>query len=209
MNISLAGMSSSAIYHLMTQTIIPRPIAWVLSINDKSKAPSSDEFNLAPFSYFNAVCSDPPLCMLSVGKNPNGATKDTSENLEQGKHCVVNIPRATQAEQVTASAASLEYGSSEITQNNIALSQQKDWPLPRVSGCGVAFLCQVHSTQALGNVPQQLIFVEILDVYVDDEAVTESNGRLQIDPTKINPLARLGASQYSDLGEVFSLARPK
>ena len=85
MNIQLNNMPSTAIYHLMTQTIIPRPIAWVLSNN------SDDSLNLAPFSYFNAVCSDPPLCMLSMGKKPNGTTKDTVANLIEEAYCVVHI----------------------------------------------------------------------------------------------------------------------
>ena len=209
MNISLEGMSSSAIYHLMTQTIVPRPIAWVLSENDKDNMPSSDDYNLAPFSYFNAVCSDPPLCMLSVGKNAGGVSKDTSSNLKLGKHCVVNIPNAKQAALVTASAATLEYGTSEIDTNHIQLEKQSDWPLPRVADCGVAFLCRVHSTQTLGNAQQQLIFVEIVDMYIDDLAVSEVKGRLQVDAQILNPLARLGANQYANLGDVFSLARPK
>lgn len=209
MNISLDGMSSSAIYHLMTQTIVPRPIAWVLSENDKSRVPTGNDYNLAPFSYFNAVCSDPPLCMLSVGKNVGGVSKDTASNLTLGKHCVVNIPNATQAALVTASAATLEYGNSEIENNDIKLKEQNDWPLPRVADCGVAFLCRVHSTQELGNTPQQLIFVEIVDIYIDDAAISEVKGRLQVDAQKLNPLARLGANQYASLGDVFSLARPK
>jgi flavin reductase (DIM6/NTAB) family NADH-FMN oxidoreductase RutF len=209
MNISLEGMSSSAIYHLMTQTVLPRPIAWVLSENDKDKLPSSDDYNLAPFSYFNAVCSDPPLCMLSVGKNAGGASKDTAANLTLGKYCVINIPNAEQAALVTASAATLEYGNSEIDINDIALKEQSDWPLPFVANCGAAFLCRVHSTQTVGNAPQQLIFVEIVDIYIDDAAVSEVKGRLQVDAQVLNPLARLGANQYANLGDVFTLARPK
>ena len=209
MNINLDGMSSSAIYHLMTQTIIPRPIAWVLSENDRDKAPTIDDYNLAPFSYFNAVCSDPPLCMLSVGKNAGGASKDTATNLTQGKYCVINIPNAEQAALVTASAATVDYGNSEIDINDIALKEQNDWPLPFVANCGTAFLCRVHSTQTLGNGPPQLNFVEIVDIYIDDAAVSEVKGRLHVDAKVLNPLARLGANQYANLGDVFTLARPK
>jgi flavin reductase (DIM6/NTAB) family NADH-FMN oxidoreductase RutF len=209
MNISLDGMSSSAIYHLMTQTIIPRPIAWVLSANDKNKVPNSDNYNLAPFSYFNAVCSDPPLCMLSIGKNAGGTSKDTATNLALEEYCVINIPNADQAALVTASAATLAYGDSEIDVNDIELNVQNDWPLPIVANCGVAFLCRVHSKQTIGNAPQQLIFVEILDMYIDDAALSEIKGRLQVDAKVLNPLARLGANQYANLGDVFTLARPK
>ena len=202
MHIDLSSLNSSRVYHLMTQTIIPRPIAWVLSINeDKSH-------NLAPFSYFNAVCSDPPLMMLSMGKKPDGSSKDTVTNLQVGAECIVHIAHAAQAEVVTQTAASIAYGDSEVTASNIALADHQDWPLPRIKDCPIAYHCKVHSTQEIGNTPQQLVFVEALSLYVDDRVVDEKNGRMTIDALAVNPLARLGAAQYADLGSVFSKVRP-
>ena len=202
MHIDLSSLNSSRVYHLMTQTIIPRPIAWVLSINeDKSH-------NLAPFSYFNAVCSDPPLMMLSMGKKPDGSSKDTVTNLQVGAECIVHIAHAAQAEVVTQTAASIAYGDSEVTASNIALTDHQDWPLPRIKDCPIAYHCKVHSTQEIGNTPQQIVFVEALSLYVDDRVVDEKNGRMTIDALAVNPLARLGAAQYADLGEVFSKVRP-
>lgn len=202
MHIDLSTLSSNRVYHLMTQTIIPRPIAWVLSLNeDKSH-------NLAPFSYFNAVCSDPPLMMLSMGKKPDGTTKDTVTNLPIGAKCIVHIAHAAQAEIVTKTAASMPYGDSEVTANNIELITHQDWPLPRIKDCPIAYYCKVHSTQELGNTPQQLVFVEALSLYVDEQAVDEKDGRMTIDALAVNPLARLGAAQYANLGEVFSKVRP-
>lgn len=202
LNIELSNMSSTAVYHLMTQTIIPRPIAWVLSKNN------DDSLNLAPFSYFNAVCSDPPLCMLSMGKKPDGTTKDTVANLIEEAYCVVHIAHAQQSDVVTATAASLQYGESEIEANQIKLIEHADWPLQRIADCPIAYLCKVHSTQKIGNASQQIIFVEAIELYVDDNAVNQTNNRIVIDALKVNPLARLGASQYANLGEVFTKSRP-
>jgi flavin reductase (DIM6/NTAB) family NADH-FMN oxidoreductase RutF len=202
MHIDLSQLNSSRVYHLMTQTIIPRPIAWVLSINEDMS------HNLAPFSYFNAVCSDPPLMMLSMGKKPDGTTKDTVTNLQVGAECIVHIAHAAQAEIVTQTAASMAYGDSEVTANKIELSAHQDWPLPRIKDCPIAYHCKVHSTQEIGNTPQQLVFVEALSLYVDDRMVDEKDGRVTIDALAMNPLARLGAAQYADLGSVFSKVRP-
>ena len=201
-NIELSGMSSTAVYHLMTQTVIPRPIAWVLSTNDDKS------LNLAPFSYFNAVCSDPPLCMLSMGKKPNGNTKDTVTNLGEEAYCVVHITHAEQSDVVTATAATLEYGESEVEASGIKLVEHKQWPIKRIADCPIAYLCKVHSTQELGNAPQQIVFVEIIEMYIDDQVVDQKNNRIQVDALKVNPLARLGASQYASLGEVFTRSRP-
>ncbi|MFT5542313.1 MAG: flavin reductase (DIM6/NTAB) family NADH-FMN oxidoreductase RutF [Glaciecola sp.] len=202
MNIDLSSMSSNSVYHLMTQTIIPRPIAWVLSENNDAS------LNLAPFSYFNAVCSDPPLLMLSMGKKPNGNTKDTSSNLVEGKFCVIHIAHAQQSDQVTGTAATLEYGESEIEANQIELISHENWPIKRIKESPIAYLCKVHSTQEIGNTPQQLVFAEAIEVYIDDAAVNQENSRIKVDALKVNPLARLGASQYTNLGEVFSKSRP-
>jgi len=203
LDVDLSTLSGAAVYHLMTQTIIPRPIAWVLSENiDQS-------LNLAPFSYFNAVCSDPPLCMLSMGKKPDGATKDTVTNLSVGTYCVVHIAHVEQSDLVTATAATLNYAESEVEANSIALTDHGNWPMKRIVDCPIAYLCKVHSTTTIGNNDQNLVFVEALELYVNDKAVTLNNGRTTIDAMAINPLTRLGASQYANLGEVFSKARPK
>lgn len=203
MNIDLSTLSGSNIYHLMTQTIIPRPIAWVLTTN------MDDSLNLAPFSYFNAVCSEPPLLMLSMGKKPNGQSKDTAANLNVGAQCIVHIAHVDQSEQVTNSAATLEYGESEVEANELELITHKDWPMKRIKGCPIAYLCKVHSVQDLGNTPQRLVFVEALELYINDDAVSQDKDRIKVDALKVNPLARLGASQYANLGKVFSAARPK
>jgi len=202
-NIDLSTMSGSSIYHVMTQTVIPRPIAWVLSKN------SDNSVNLAPFSYFNAVCSDPPLFMLSMGKKPSGSQKDTAANLVVDTYCVVHIASVAQSEQVTNTAATLEYGESEVKKNDISLIDHQAWPMQRIDKCPIAYLCKVHSVQDLGNTPQRLVFVEALELYVSDDAVSQDNGRLQVDALKVNPLARLGASQYASMGEVFTVERPK
>lgn len=208
MQIDLSTLSSNAVYHLMTQTIIPRPIAWVLSANTNSKD-TPENYNLAPFSYFNAVCSDPPLVMLSMGYKPSGELKDTARNLSVGAHCVVHIAHTDQSDAVTATAASLEYGQSEITANQLALTSQADWNLPRLSDAKIAYFCEVHSRQEIGNSTQQIIFVEAKQVWINDEAIVADSDRLQIDAQTLNPLARLGANQYANLGDVFSKNRPK
>lgn len=209
MNISLNDLSATSIYHLMTQSIIPRPIAWVLSSCSQLTSDNTASLNLAPFSYFNAISSDPPLMILSMGKKPDGSQKDTATNLSIGSHCVVHIAHAKQAEQVTDTAATLEYGVSEVAVNNIELVSHENWPIKRIAACPIAYLCKVHSTQQIGNTPQQLIFVEALELYVDDRAIKEEKGRVTIDAMQVDPLSRLGANQYAHLAGVISKNRPK
>lgn len=203
MNIELSTLAPTQIYHLMTQTVIPRPIAWVLTDSGKQN------FNLAPFSYFAPVSSNPPLMMISVGKKPSGEVKDTTRNvLETGK-LVIHIANVGQAEQVTQSAATLDHGESEVVASDIELVEFDGFELPRVKGCPVAFGCTLYEVQEIGATPQSLIFAEINTVYIDPEVIGDRSDRLVVEALKVNPLSRLGGNDYSVLERTFSVARPK
>lgn len=203
MNISLDNFSSSAVYHLMTQTVLPRPIAWVLTES------SEDNFNLAPFSYFTAVASNPPLLMFSVGRKPSGEMKDTVRNALENKKMVIHIPSIEQAMEVSQTAATLEHGESEVAASNIELVEFEGFHLPRVADCAVAFACSLYESKEIGDDPQTLIFAKIESIYVNPDYVKVDGERITVDAKKVSPLARLGNSQYAQLGDIFSLQRPK
>lgn len=204
MLVNFANLSPANRYHLMTQTIIPRPIAWVLTKNN------NETYNLAPFSYFNAICSAPPLLLISVGQKPTGGDKDTTQNLSMGKFCVVHIPSAPHAQMVTATAATLPYGESELTESSIELINQEYFDLPRIKQCSVAYMCRVYDIKRIGDAPQSLIFLEILHLFADDSVVvTDDKGRATVDAQCVDPLARLGANQYAAISEPFDIQRPK
>ena len=190
-------------YHLMTQTIIPRPIAWVLSLNE------GQSLNLAPFSYFNAMSSDPPLLAISIGKKAGGEVKDTRRNLLSGREFVAHIANIAQAESLNMSAAPLAYGDSEVDLSQLALKQLPGWPLPLIDQCPLAYHCKLYDVHELGPNQQAVIYAEICQLYLEDRLVEYSNGRYQVDARRVNPLLRLGGSDYGELGRIFSLARPK
>ncbi|PCK09693.1 MAG: protein/domain typically associated with flavoprotein oxygenase, DIM6/NTAB family protein [Alteromonadaceae bacterium] len=203
MIVDLTTLEPSQIYHLMTQAIVPRPIAWVLSDN------GDDSVNLAPFSYFNAISSDPPLVMLSIGKKPNGERKDTRRNIAERSHSVIHIPKLEDLDAVSASAASLPHGESEVSLHNLPLTQESGWPLPRLQNASIAMLTRCYSIEEIGPQKQGLIFCEIEKVYIDPElASQDAKGRLVIDPNKMQVLSRLGANSYAGLGDVIKQSRP-
>ncbi|MCG9632332.1 flavin reductase family protein [Vibrio sp. Isolate30] len=203
MNLQFDTLSANEIYHLMTQTVIPRPIAWALT---KS---SGDVYNLAPFSYFTPVSSQPPLLMLSVGKKPTGEIKDTAKNaIETGK-LVIHIASESCAEVMTATAATLDHDQSEVQANDIELVEFDGFSLPRVKNCSVAFGCTLFEVKEVGDVPQSLVFAKVETVYIAEEIIDKSSERLKIDALALNPLSRLGGGEYATLSNVFSVARPK
>lgn len=196
-------------YHLMTQTIIPRPIAWVLSENADDIGLSNDQrYNLAPFSFFNAVCSDPPLLMLSIGKKSDGTAKDTRENLLSGRDFVIHIADAAQADQLSQTSAERPYGDSELVESRLNLVDFPNSPLPRIAGCSIAYHCKLYDVHHIGPNQQAIIYAEICHLYVDDECIEQKDNRYLIDATKINPLLRLGGNQYAHLGRPFVIQRP-
>ncbi|MBA5762983.1 flavin reductase family protein [Vibrio sp. 404] len=203
MNITMSTLAPSQVYHLLTQTIVPRPVAWVLTDSGSSR------FNLAPFSYFSAVSSHPPLLMFSVGNKPSGELKDTVRNvLETGK-MVIHIASVDLAEQVTLTSATLPHGTSEVEAASLELVEMEGFELPRLAACKIAFGCKLFEVKEIGDTPQRLVFAEIEQVYIDPDIINDREDRLQIDAMAVNPLCRLGGSEYAVLEKTFSVARPK
>jgi flavin reductase (DIM6/NTAB) family NADH-FMN oxidoreductase RutF len=203
MYIKLDDLSPSQVYHQMIQTLVPRPIAWALSEN------RDGSLNLAPFSYFTAVCSDPPLLMLSIGRRPDGASKDTLENIEQRRHFVVHIAHSGLLEPLNASAASLPAGTSEVERLELPTTTFEGFALPRLAQCRIAYACECHQVQEIGNQRQALVFGHIHTLYVD-EGITrrDEKGRIKVDAEKLDPLGRLGANEYLCRGKVVRADRP-
>lgn len=190
MIIDFAKLSASEIYHTMTQTIIPRPIAWVISDHGNGK------LNLAPFSYFSAVSSNPPILSLSVGLKRDGSKKDTWRNIEERSHFVVQISRVEEVAIVLKSADPLEHGESEIEHCHLELADFENSPLPRLKKAPIAFYCEKHDIIPIGNGPQGLILGEIRSVYLDDQVAKRNpNSPIpQVSAEAVNPLARLGST---------------
>lgn len=203
MLIDLSTMSANQVYHTVTQTLIPRPIAWVLTENQ------SKSFNIAPFSYFNAVSSEPPLLMLSIGLKKDGSPKDTRRNILERKHFVVHIASVNLVEALNNSSAELPEEVSEVEKENLTLAEFPGFTLPRIAGCKVAFACRFHEVQEIGKIRQALIFGEIQTIFVDDSAVVkDSKGRMRVDSTAISPLSRLGPGEYAEFGKLLRLPIP-
>lgn len=203
MIIKMAALSPPARYHWMTQAIIPRPIAWLLSEND------SGSHNLAPFSYFNALASAPPLVGISFGQKEDGGNKDTLRNIQQRGYFVVHIATMSQLPQLNGSSASLPYGESEVAAQQLETAAlAEDFPLPRLAAAPLALACRRHEVLPLGKA-QTLVIGEILYLYADDAVTTaDGKGRRVIDAAKVKPIARLSAGKYAGLSEVISLQRP-
>ena len=202
MFVRLDGLSSTGVYHLVTQVVVPRPIAWV--VTDNGSGEGAARWNLAPYSYFNAVASDPAMVMFSIGVSTRdegpGDVKDTLSNItERGQHTIA-LPHRAQLDAVETTAIAVPHGESEFTLAGLE-PVAWDWPVPRPSGVRVALGCTVESIVPIADGPQRVVLARLHVVWVDDATVGEDHrGRPLVDATLLDPLLRLGAGDYAGMG---------
>lgn len=201
MNIDLSTLNHAETYAMMTQTIVPRPVAWALTEND------SGSYNLAPFSYFNAVCAKPPVVMLSIGVLKDGDAKDTRYNLEKRKHCVIHIAHRELAAAVTASSATMGREVSELSELGLETAEMPGSDLPRVAACRVAWSASLVDTKMIHQ--QWIAFLQLDQLYLDESVVGhDDKGRLKVMADRLDPIARLGGGEYLLAGDVVDIPRP-
>ncbi len=202
MIVDFTEMSGSRIYHLMTQTIIPRPIAWILTEN------TDTTFNVAPFSYFTAVSSSPALLMVSIGKKSDGTNKDTLVNIKRTGKAVIHIASMDDMDMLNASSAELPANDSEVSRLNLKTQVLEGFSLPRLTSAPIAYACVLDEIKSLDTAAQQLVFLRVQSLYLNDDVVENHEGRLKINAHAVNPLARLGAGEYSGINNIVRKQRP-
>jgi flavin reductase (DIM6/NTAB) family NADH-FMN oxidoreductase RutF len=186
-SIPFDSLSRSDRYHFMTSTIVPRPIAVVATQDSQGRD------NLAPFSYFNAVSSDPACLMFSMGKKRDPNTKallekDTLRNIRLNSEFVVHIAHASQVGWVEAASEELEYGQSERAQLGLTQAPSKWIRVPRIVEFPVAFECRLNQFVEMGA--NTMVIGEILGAHLQPDLKVPSEWRA--DFKKLDPLARLG-----------------
>ena len=182
-------------YKLMAQTIIPRPIAWVVTEAD-------GVVNVAPFSYFTGLSSNPPTMIVSIGHKSDGTPKDTLRNLRETKKCTICMVAPKHLEMMHLSSKEMEKELSEAEAFDIPLSPVIEGYPPMVEGAPVAFVCDLYQEVALEGSKTVPVIVQIRHQYIDDACVIDKE-RLTI---AFEPVARVGKG-YALLGE--EIAPPK
>jgi len=132
-------------YKLMAGSIIPRPIAWIVTKN------SNDTVNIAPFSYFTGLSSNPATLIVSIGHKSNLEPKDTLKNIRENKKCTLCLVSEEDLELMHFSSKELKSTISEAEVFNIqTLSIQQDFP-PAISSSPIVFFCELYKEIDMGN----------------------------------------------------------
>ena len=189
------------LYKLLTGTIIPRPIGWVSTIDNNGIN------NLAPFSYFNMVSSNPPCVMFSTRRD-NNKNKDTLNNVLQTKEFVINLVTLDNVEQMNATAAFVNATIDEFKLANLTAIDSVSVKPKRVKESHVHFECEMIHHYFIkdnnGNETACVVIGQIKNIHIDDSILMENN---RIDLDKYKPVARLAGSNYGTIGEIFSIKR--
>lgn len=195
MHIDPSEHSEAQVYKLLTNLVVPRPIAWVSTLN------AGGGVNLAPFSFFNVLSSDPPYVAVSVGHRDDGSQKDTAANILAGGEFVVNLVTEDLLDAMNLSAADFPPGESEMSAAGLSPAPSLKVRPPRVAQSQAAMECKLHSAQALGI--NTLIIGQVVMFHVADALL---GPRLHVNG--FAPLGRLGSpSLYCRTTDRFELPR--
>ena len=199
-----ASMTTAQVYKLMISAVVPRPIAFVSTVNETGVV------NLAPFSYFNAVSSDPPCLVISITRKNDGSKKDTLINIERSRQFVVNTVGEWMAEPMNHCSGEFPFGVSELEAVGLHSIPSVAVAPPRVREAPVHFECDLERIVEIGEPKpgsSSLIIGRILRIHAIESAYDAAKGALRIDA--LQPLARLGGLSYGRTRRVFELPRPR
>ena len=200
MKITPSEHDYNQIYKLMIGSIVPRPIAFVSSVNAKGNR------NLAPFSFFNGVCSNPPTVLFSTVIRKDGTHKDTLNNVEATKEFVVNIVSEDIAQQMNIASGEYPPDVDEFIKSGLTPVPSDVVKPPRVKESMVSMECKLSQFVRIGNGPGGgcTVFGEIVRIHVVDELFDN----FRIDADKLRAIGRMGGPAYTRTRDRFEMVRP-
>jgi flavin reductase (DIM6/NTAB) family NADH-FMN oxidoreductase RutF len=197
-----ADLSMTDNYKLIIGSIVPRPIAFV------STCSAAGVLNLAPFSFYNGVCSNPPTLLFSVvRRGSDNQKKDTLLNIEATGQFVVNVVSHDIAEPMNACATEWPPEVDEFAQVGLTPIPSLKVKPPRVAECRIAMECELNQIVTIGSGEDPgngfIVVGTIVQYHLRQDVY--SNGYVNVDA--LQPIARLAGSQYCPVREVFELSR--
>lgn len=201
--IDVSKLSIAEAYKLLIGAIVPRPIAWVSSISN------SGQVNLAPFSFFNGICSNPPSLLFCPVNHPDGREKDTLRNIRETRQFVVNLASEDLASQMNQTSAEYPANINEFKEVGLTEAPCVRVKAPRVLESPGSFECELMQVLDIGDGSAgsgHVVVGKILYAHFRD-GVYGKQGHIDLNVFK--PIARLGGPNYCPIREIFILPRPK
>lgn len=188
-------------YKLLIGSILPRPIAFVSTIDENGNA------NAAPFSFFTAICADPMLiCFSPMRRGSDGGKKDTLLNIEKTKQFVINIVSESMAKQMNDCAVEFAPEVDELEVTGLTKEPGRVVRVPRIKESLVHLECELYQVLDFGDQAGagSLVIGKVLNIHVEDDLFHKG----RVDTEKLQPIGRMAGNTYTNpLGKTFDIIR--
>jgi len=213
MIVTPSNLSHNELYGILLNSVAPRPIAWVSTIS------LTGQPNLAPFSFFNCVCVDPPLLAFAPGlrqpRQPEasrseasrGKPKDTLRNIRDTGEFVVNVVTYELAEAMNLTSGEYDASVNEFELAKLTPQASTIVRPPRVAESPVSFECKLHQIFDFSPVPtsSSLVIGQIVSIHITDAHLNDG----KLDRNSLDLIGRMGGIQYTRTTQRFEMVRPK
>ncbi len=190
-------MDRTRVYKIVAGSVVPRPIGLISTVGRDGR------YNLAPFSFFNALSSDPPYVCISISSQiPDGRPKDTLRNILDTGEFVVNIVSEDIARAQNICAREYPPEIDEFEVSGLTPAASKRVTAPAVLESRVNFECKLFQTIPLPKSSYTLVLGEVIHMRVEEELM-EASGRVNLG--KLAPVGRLVGNAYCRISDSFTL----
>ena len=200
MELNLEREHASRAYAILSALVTPRPIAWVTTLD------ASGVVNAAPFSFFNVLGANPPIVGFCPGDRDDGTPKDTALNVRRSHEFVVNLVDESVAEAMNLTAASLPFGTSELTAAGLTPAASSSVKPPRIVEAPASLECVEWGTLQIGG--NRLIIGLVKRIHVRDELFDPATSRIRTERYQV--IGRMASPDwYCHTRDRFEMKRPR
>ena len=182
-------------YKLLIGAVVPRPIAWVTTVDRDGVV------NAAPFSFFNCLSADPAILAVGIEYRGDGGQKDTGRNIRDTLAFTVNIASVALVEAMNVTAVPFPPGVDELAAAGLTARPGVKVPCPSIAEAPAAFECRHHTTLTIGH-SREIVLGEVVYAHLHANTVNE---RLHVDPAALDALGRMGGHGYATTRDLFDL----
>jgi len=186
-------------YKLVVASVVPRPIAWVVSQD------AGGRVNAAPFSFFNAFSDNPVVVGFGCGPRPEKSPKDTLANIEARREFVVNLVSEATAEQMNVTAVDFPPGRDEIAEAGLTPVASTRIQVPRIAESPVAMECTLFQFVPAGR--HVIVLGRVLAMHIHDDCMLDA-ARFYVDTPKLGLVGRMhGRGWYAKTTDRMEIPR--
>ncbi len=194
-----AALSPHDRYKLLIGTVIPRPIAFVTSVDEQGRV------NAAPYSFFNCLSADPAIVALGVENHADMRFKDTAYNVRVTEQFTVNIVDTALVEAMNVCAVAFPSDVDELAMAGLTAVPGTHVRCPRIAEAPAALECKRYMTLEVGR-SREIILGEVLGVFIRGDAVDPANKH--VNQVLMDAVGRLGGHGYARTRDQFDLRTP-